>query len=80
MIDILSGTPTTIPQDTNTLSILWMPNGRNMAFSSNRAGSWDIYSIDVDSGTEAEELLVKEFDQFPDSWSPDESLHDPGLT
>ena len=80
VIDILSGTPTTIPQDTNTLSILWMPNGRNMAFSSNRAGSWDIYSIDVDSGTEAEELLVKEFDQFPDSWSPDESLHDPGLT
>ncbi len=74
VIDILSGTPTTIPQDTNTKSILWMPNGRNMAFSSNRAGSWDIYSIDVDSGGEAEELLVKEFDQFPNSWSPDESL------
>ena len=74
VIDILSGTPTTIPTVINTKDILWMPNGRNMAFSSNRVGSWDIYSIDVDSGGEAEELLVKEFDQFPRSWSPDERL------
>ena len=39
--------------------------------ASNRAaGNWDIYTVPADGG-DAQSLLTRPFDQFPNSWSPD---------
>ena len=74
MIDIASKTATTVQPalpSVNNSNLTWMPDSSYLVFGSNRAESWDIYSVNVDSSAGAEALLVKEFDQFPESWSRD---------
>jgi serine/threonine-protein kinase len=47
----------------------WHPDGRQVTFSSNVAGSWDLYQIDMEERGEPRALLIREGDQFPGSWS-----------
>jgi dipeptidyl aminopeptidase/acylaminoacyl peptidase len=50
---------------------LWSPDGRSIAFSSNRKGHFDLYRKSSD-GTGAEELLYEDnLDKTQGSWSPD---------
>ena len=73
VIDVESGTPTPVPPPgIGFFHPLWLDT-RNLAFASSHDGSWSIYSVDVDSDMEVRELLLKEFDQFPESLSPDGS-------
>ena len=51
---------------------IWSPDGREIAFSSLRAGSWDLYLKKTD-GSGQEEVLLKldGLYNMPDDWSPD---------
>jgi serine/threonine protein kinase len=50
---------------------VWSPDGRRIAFMSNRAGAYDLYARNAD-GTGEDELLVKSpHTKFPVCWSPD---------
>ena len=53
---------------------LWHPNGQRVIASANNAGSWDLYEIDLAERSRPRALLVREFDQFADSWSSDARL------
>ena len=48
---------------------IWHPDGERVTASSNDAGSWDLYEIDVAERGEPRALLVRDFDQFAASWS-----------
>jgi Tol biopolymer transport system component len=49
----------------------WSPDGRRIAFRSNRSGVYDLYVKDA-SGVGEEELLVKSaHTKFPTGWSPE---------
>ena len=50
---------------------VWAPDGRRVAFSSNRGGVYDLYAKDA-AGVGEEELLVKSAHfKIPTGWSPD---------
>jgi len=50
---------------------LWSPDGRRIAFRSNRNGVYDLYSKQA-NGVSEDELLVKSLHmKWPTSWSPD---------
>jgi len=46
------------------------PDGRQLAFASNRNGFWDLYLLDVHSGGVTQLTDTPEYDSAP-SWSPD---------
>src|SRR3972149_1410735 len=46
------------------------PDGNQLAFASNRAGQWDIYLLDLNSGAITRWTDTPEFDASP-TWSPD---------
>ncbi len=46
------------------------PDGRSIVFSSNRAGQWDLYRLDLVSGNTTRLTDTPEYDGSP-SWSPD---------
>jgi serine/threonine-protein kinase len=50
---------------------LWDPTGREIAFTSPRAGAFNLYKESVDGVGEAERLTRSDHTQFPASWSPD---------
>ncbi|MCH8291261.1 PD40 domain-containing protein, partial [Candidatus Poribacteria bacterium] len=51
-------------------SPVWSPSGKKIAFSSNRVGSWSIYTINVD-GTELRKLTSDRINDSSPDWSPD---------
>jgi WD40 repeat protein len=54
----------------NHISV-WRPDGRHIAFSSNRDGPYNLYIKPSDGSGMAERLTVYEGHQDPASWSPD---------
>jgi TolB protein len=48
------------------------PDGRYIAFSSNRDGYWDLYKLDVQSGQVSQLTDTPEYDASP-TWSPDQA-------
>ena len=46
------------------------PDGKSVAFASNRGGYWDIYTLDLQSGQVSQLTNTPEYDSSP-SWSPD---------
>ena len=52
-------------------SPVWNADGRAVTFSSNAAGSWDLYEIDVGARSDPRPLLVRDKHQFPGNWSAD---------
>ena len=49
----------------------WAPNGHELAFSSLRTGTWQLYRKDVNSGQPEEELTTGPEDKIVPEWSPD---------
>jgi TolB protein len=58
---------TTDPSDT---APSWSPDGSQVSFISSRAGNWDIYLVDVESGSETRLTDHAAADVAP-AWSPD---------
>ena len=54
----------------NDVAPHWSPDGRRIAFSSNRAGNFDIYVMNAD-GSELNQLTDDPGDEFSPRWSPD---------
>ena len=60
------------------------PDGKKVAFASNRGGHWDIYTLDLLTGDVAQLTNTPEYDSSP-TWSPDlawiafETYHNGGL-
>ncbi len=46
------------------------PNGRSLAFASNRSGNWDLYVMNLENGEISRLTNTPEYDASP-SWSPD---------
>lgn len=58
------------------LAPLWAPDGKSIAFASNRAGVWDVYErhLDRPNGADAaadRRLLESTTNKYPQDWSPD---------
>jgi Tol biopolymer transport system component len=49
----------------------WTPDGKELVFSSNAAGSWDLYVGGAQGTAEPREFVVREYEQWGGSWSPD---------
>ena len=71
VIDVERGTRTTIRQAGTSQGAFWSDDGTRIAFSSNRTGNWDLYSVSADGMGEVESLLARPLDQFAVTWSPD---------
>jgi Tol biopolymer transport system component len=50
---------------------IWSPDGRQVAFASDRAGAPNLYLVDVDGAGPPERLTHSEYHQCPSSWSSD---------
>ncbi len=69
--DILTGATTTLTDDvaTDEPSLTWAPDGRSIAFSSNRGGSYNIWLKDLKSGSLTQ--VTNAGDVFTLKFSPD---------
>jgi TolB protein len=54
----------------NDITPALSPDGRYLAFASNRSGFWDIYQLDVSSGEVSQITNTPAYDSSP-TWSPD---------
>ena len=50
---------------------VWAPDGKTLTFASDRAGSFDIYTMGIGGVRGAEPLLEADEDLYPTGWSPD---------
>ncbi len=50
---------------------VWTPDGRHISYTSNLAGSYQIYSIAANGSGSPEKLFDQEGNPYPYSWSPD---------
>lgn len=48
----------------------WSPDGKTIAFASNRSGGWDVYLLNVETGNLTRLTTAQGFEANP-SWSPD---------
>ena len=49
----------------------WSPDGKHIAYSSNRKGHFDLYEKSIDGAGNEESLLESEVEKYCGSWSPD---------
>lgn len=49
------------------------PDGKSIAYASNRGGYWDIYTLDLESGQISQLTNTPAYDSFP-CWSPDRAF------
>jgi len=49
---------------------IWSPDGKYVAFASNRSGNWDIYIVPADGG-QTQRLTWHTGSDIPSDWSPD---------
>ena len=52
-------------------NVVWSPDGRRVAFASQRAGNRDIYERNVNGAGTDTPLLATPFDEWPEDWSED---------
>jgi Tol biopolymer transport system component len=52
----------------------WSPDGKHIAFSSDRKGQFDLYEKAVDGGGSEELVLESEIAKYCQSWSPDDKF------
>jgi serine/threonine-protein kinase len=50
---------------------VWSPDGRSIAFNSDRDGSFNLYRMATDGSGQVERLTTSDNVQIPTSWSPD---------
>ncbi|MDX1385891.1 MAG: hypothetical protein R3190_19725, partial [Thermoanaerobaculia bacterium] len=69
--DLERGTRDRLTHGSDNIRPTWTPDGRRIAFSSNRSGPWNLYWKEVDREDEATLLAETAVSVFPWSWSPD---------
>ncbi len=72
LLDLESGTESRFTFDpSKDLSPCWSPDGSQIAFASNRRGTFDLYTKAANGAGEAELLLESSESIFPSGWSSD---------
>jgi len=69
--DVERGSRETLTSEGVNSQPVWTPDGRHIAFSSNRDGPPNIYWQSTEGRGEAERLTISDNGQYPISWSPD---------
>ena len=69
--DIARGTLTPLTFDGVNISPVWAPDGTRLAFTSDRAGSPNLFWMQADGTGEVEQLSTSSERPVPFSWSPD---------
>jgi serine/threonine protein kinase/Tol biopolymer transport system component len=72
VLDLARGSETRLTSgQADNRAAVWSPDGKQIAFNSNREGKWDLYVRAAD-GSGSDRLLLKNGDRkFPLAWSPD---------
>jgi serine/threonine-protein kinase len=73
VLDLATGVRTRILSDTRSWSGAWMPGDTTIAFSSNRDGDWDLYTVSANGG-DATRLLKRPFAQHVEAVEPDGTI------
>jgi len=74
IFDLLRGSRSKLTIEGNNWVPVWMPDGRMVTFSSDRAGAYNIFVQSVDGSGEIKQLTKSETTQWPSSWPPDGKL------
>jgi eukaryotic-like serine/threonine-protein kinase len=61
-------------EGSNNVAPVWTPDGKRIAFTSNKEGSQNIFRQLADGSGGMERLITSEYLQAPSSWSPDGQL------
>jgi len=69
--DVNRGTFFRLTNDGHNLGPVWSPDGKRIAYASNRGQSFGIYLKAADGSGVEERLTTSENNQAPESWSPD---------
>jgi serine/threonine-protein kinase len=69
--EIGRGVTTRLTFEASNGAAIWTPDGTRITFSSDRLGSFNVFSKASDGSGSAERLLESAHPQFPSSWSPD---------
>lgn len=69
--DIERSTLSRLTFEGNNFAPVWSPNGRRIAFVSDREGSFSLMDKPYDDSAPARELISSENSLLPSSWSPD---------
>ena len=69
--DIARGTLTPLTFEGGNIAPVWAPDGKRLAFTSDRAGSPNLFWMQADGTGEVEQLSTSLERQIPSSWSPD---------
>lgn len=70
LLDLVGGGRTPLTSGPVDGAPCWAPDGRRIAFVSNRTGNWDLWEVDVATGKEVQLTFDEGFDHSP-RWSPD---------
>ncbi len=68
---LVGGTTARLTFEGNNTLPLWTPDGKRVAFASDRNGTSKLFWILADGSGSAEPLLESQYPQLPSSWSPD---------
>ncbi len=71
VLDVARGALTKVADEGHSLGAVWNPDGRQLAFSSNRSGGMNMYLGVFDGTGETRLLLERPGAQYASSWSPD---------
>ncbi len=71
MLDLQRGIQTQIPIDGSPHVPVWLPDGRTLTFSSNRAGPFNLFLQPADGNGPAERLTDSPLHEDPGNWSRD---------
>lgn len=71
LVDPASGALSRLTFDAFNIEPTWSPDGKWVAYASNRQGPFNIYRRRADGSAPAERLLASARHQHPTSWSPD---------
>jgi WD40 repeat protein len=72
--DLEHQTSRRVTRESNNIRPYWHPDGRRIAFTSTRLGTYDAFGLDIDSGESPAPLLTSQQDVSPSCWAPDGSL------
>jgi Tol biopolymer transport system component len=71
MSEVARGSMSRLTFEGNNGAAIWSPDGRSIAFSSDREGAFNLYLKPVDASIPERRLTSSDNAQFPCSWSPD---------
>ncbi|MCI0698129.1 protein kinase [candidate division KSB1 bacterium] len=74
IFDLLRGSRSRLTIDGNNWFPVWTPDGKWVAFGSDRTGAYNIFMQSADESGEIKQLTTSETYHSPSSWSPDGKL------